>query len=83
MILEPLQLVGEGNFNLNVIKNVEVTQSFLGLDENFRGCQDKETFVDCTTRQYIDTLIKTCNCLPFNLRITDNEVSSFFDFFFF
>ena len=75
MILEPLQLVGEGNFNLNVIKNVEVTDSFLGLDESLRGCQDRETFVDCTTRQYIETLITICDCLPFNLRITNDEVS--------
>ena len=60
-------------YDLNVIKEISVTDSFLSLDDNIRGCQ-KESFDDCTTRKYKKTVLETCKCLPFKLRLTE-EVS--------
>ena len=37
--LEPLTLFGEGEYNLNVVKEIKVTESYLGLDENVRECK--------------------------------------------
>ena len=38
----------DNEYNLNVIKEIKVTDSFLTLDEQSRGCQNKETYqVDC------------------------------------
>ena len=50
MSLEPVLLQGEGEYNLNVIKDVKVTESFLTLSEEDRGCQNSENIDDCTTR---------------------------------
>ena len=61
----------ENECNLNVIKEITATSSFLSLDRNVRKCQDDETFDDCVTRKYIDDLIRQCNCLPLNLRLTE------------
>ena len=69
--VEPVELSGEGEYNLNVLKEIEVTPYFLGLDQTTRFCQNEEMFESCTTRQYIDTLLEQCGCLPFNIRMSD------------
>ena len=66
--LESVVLVGEGEYNLNVVKEIEVTDSYMGLDQDVRGCQIKEPYDDCTTKIYMDTTIGKCGCLPFNIR---------------
>ena len=58
-------------YNLNVIKEITATSSFLSMDRNVRKCQDDKTFDDCVTIKYIDNLIKKCNCLPLDLRLTE------------
>ena len=37
--------------NLNVIKEIKVTDSFLSMEKDIRGCQE-ESFDDCTTIKY-------------------------------
>ena len=64
----------EKKYFLNVIKEISVTESFLTLDENTRGCQE-ESFDDCTTKKYINALINKCKCLPFQIRLTQKVVS--------
>ena len=64
---EPVVLIGEGEYNINVIKEIQATESFLELDEDIRKCQTKEPLSNCTTRQYIDTIVRKCGCLPFNI----------------
>ena len=68
-----MKLTLDKMYYMNVIKEITVTDSILSLDENIIGCQG-ETFDECTTRKYLDTLINNCQCLPFQLRIND-EVS--------
>ena len=72
LILEPIQLVGEGNYNLNELKMIEVTDSYLGLSQDTRGCQNEEPQDRCTTRVHRETLLTQCGCLPFNMRLSDN-----------
>ena len=71
-IAEPVKLTGEGNYNLNVLKEIDVTDSHLGLDQDIRGCQNEEPQDHCRTRVHRDTLLKQCGCLPFNMRLSDN-----------
>ena len=71
---EPVILIGEGEYNLNVLNEIKVTDSYLGLDSDIIRCQNKEYLHNCTTRQYINTLLGQCGCLPFNIRRSD-EVS--------
>ena len=61
----------ENEYNLNVIKEITATSSFLSMERNVRKCRDDETFDECATSKFIDDLIKKCNCLPLNLRITE------------
>ena len=76
-LAEPLKLQGEGEYNLDVVKEVKVTDSFLSMDEEDRGCQNKEDYQDCTTRHYIDQVKKTCKCLPLYLKIVDKVIIIF------
>ena len=71
MLSDPVVLSGTGEYNLNVLKEIEVTDSFLSLDKKERGCQNEETYANCTTRLYIDAMINKCGCLP--LAISLNE----------
>ena len=68
-IVEEVKLIGEGEYNLNDLKEIRVTESYLGLDQEDRGCQNEEPLINCTTRKYNDTLLGECGCLPFNIRI--------------
>ena len=68
--VDTLQLALEYEYNLNVIKEIAVTESFLTLDGSVIGCQNVETYDDCETRNYIETFKKNCKCLPLNVRIS-------------
>lgn len=74
-ILEPLELSLEKKYYLNVIKEITVTDSFLSMNKDIKGCQE-ESFNDCTTRIYKNTLMNECQCLPFQLGLL-KEVSKY------
>ena len=74
--LEPLMLIGEGQYNLNALTESKATNSFLGLTEEDRKCQNVEPLFNCTTRQYMDTLMQECGCIPFNIRLSDEVKKS-------
>ena len=71
---DPVTLPGKGQFNLNILKEISGTDSYLGLDQDVRGCQNDEPYDNCTTRQYIQAIRDTCGCLPFPVKISENEV---------
>ena len=64
---DPVTFSGEGQYNLDSLKMIDVTESFLGLDENVIKCQDKVFFDNCTTKYYIETIKKECKCLPVSI----------------
>ena len=66
-------MVGEGEYNLDDFRRIDVTDSYLSLDPEFRGCQNEEPLHNCTTRAYKTRLLEECGCLPLNLG-TSNEV---------
>ena len=70
---EPAILIGDGEYNINNIKKIQVTDEYLGLDKDVRKCQNEEPFYNCTTRLYLHTVLGTCGCLPLSIRIS-NEV---------
>ena len=72
-ISEPLKLKSvEAEYNMDTLKEIRVTNSYLGLDQNVRGCQNDEPLFNCTTRHLIENMVKQCNCLPFNLKLAHN-----------
>merc|ERR1712223_672387 len=64
--IEPIKLIGEGKYNLNAVKEIQVTESYLGMDEDIRGCQNQLSMENCTTNQYLETCQNQCGCIPFN-----------------
>ena len=70
-----LEIVGEGEYNLNVVDEVRVTDSFLGLHKDVRDCQTKELLIDCKTQEYKSKVLEYCHCLPLKLK-TSVDVST-------
>ena len=64
--LDSLKLTGEFEFALKIFKEISVTESFLGLSDDDRGCQSVEIQKNCTLQRYVQTKTK-CKCLPLNL----------------
>ena len=71
-------MTGEGEYNLNIIKEEEVTEPFLGIDQAVRGCQNEEHYDECTTRHYIKNMREKCGCLPLSIALTDQVSALFF-----
>ena len=75
-IIEPVELPGEGRYNLNDMKEIIVTDSYLELDQTDRACQNKESLHSCTTRLYSAAFIAQCGCVPFNITPTETPLCS-------
>ena len=52
-------------YNLNVIKDIKATEDF--LDRKDKGCSSVESYENCTTREYLDKVLKSCGCLPLSM----------------
>ena len=74
----PVQLVGEFQFNLQSLKEMSVTESFLELDNTIRECQNVETFNDCETRLFIEKMLQECGCLPLS-HILSEQVYKYYN----
>ena len=70
-IAETIKLIGEGEYNLDVLKEISVTDDYLGLDPAIRGCQNEEPIDNCTTRKYHNTILGDCGCLPVRMRLSN------------
>ena len=67
MFSEPVKLIGEGRFNLNVMKSIKVTDSYLDMDNDMKDCQNGEDLDICTTRQHTEAFVAKCGCIPFRI----------------
>ena len=63
----PILLHGEGRYDLTDIKEIQVTESFLALEEKTKKCQTGQSHSDCLTEQYRAALLASCGCAPANL----------------
>ena len=64
----PLVLEEEGFYALTDLKDVRVTEEFLGLGQEVTRCQTKEARADCETRRYQEQVLASCHCAPLYLR---------------
>ena len=67
MYQEPIKMIGEGEYNLDTLKEIKVTDSYLGLDQHIKECQNEEAFYACTTRNFKESALEKCGCLPLSL----------------
>ena len=64
----PERFYGSGSIRIKGVKQIHVTNDYLDLDSQSRGCQNENTYEDCVTELYLDLLSEECKCLPFNLQ---------------
>ena len=64
-------MIGEGNYNLNILEEIKATDSYIELDQAVTGCQTKEIYQSCITRKYIEKLEETCHCLPLSMTLNE------------
>ena len=67
-VTEPLSLAGEGTYALSAVKEIDVTEAFLGLEEKTKLCQSEETSEDCWMKIYFKEGLVKCKCTPYSLR---------------
>ena len=53
---------------MNNVKEIEVTDDFLTLDQTIINCQNDESLEDCQTRKYVNEFVEQCKCFPFAIR---------------
>ena len=66
-----MRLFGEGQYNFLSLKEISVTESFMGLDTDTIKCQNFESYNDCKTSLYLRNMRKECGCLPLSLRLSE------------
>ena len=71
MLVDPVGLFGEGQYNLHSMKEVSVTESFLGLNQDSRQCQNIENYDTCNTRLHLENLRQKCGCLPLSIKMSE------------
>ena len=79
-ITDPLKLPTGREYNLNNVKELKITDEFLTLDKQIIGCQNTESIEECKTREYIDTLMKKCKCLPYSIMMENSKMVFLFAF---
>ena len=65
-----MTLPGEGQFNLSILKEIAVTDSFLGLDSDVIKCKRyyiEDSHDSCMTRYIWEQMRQNCKCLPFGI----------------
>ena len=67
----------EGEYKLDVLKEIMVTGEYLKLRQDVRECQTEEPLQNCTTRRYLESILGECGCLPLNMRLSNNKVCFF------
>ena len=75
-IIEPVELQGEGRYNLNDMKEIMVTDSYLDLDQTVRACQNKESLHSCSTRLHTAAFLAQCGCVPLNMTHAETPLCS-------
>lgn len=53
---------------------INVTNSFLTLDQEARGCQGDTAKDDCLTREYLKMLKDKCGCLPLDKALSNDSI---------
>ena len=74
LTLEPLTFNGEGNYALSNVLEFEVTDGFINLGEEVTKCQNRESYEECSTREFLKLAWEKCACTPFSLSHLNDTV---------
>ena len=65
-------------YNLNVVKDIKVTDDFMKFEE--KGCGE-ETYENCTTRTFLEKIADKCGCLSFSINFNNSKATDIFEIF--
>ena len=71
LLTDPVEIFEEGQSNFLSLKEIVVTDSFMGLDIEAKNCQNVEAYDDCKSQSHTQNLRQKCGCLPISLRISE------------
>ena len=74
LTLEPLTFNGERNYALSNVLEFEVTDGFINLGEEVTKCQNRESYEECSTREFLKLAWEKCACTPFSLSHLNDTV---------
>ena len=63
-----MELYGEGNYEIENVKEITITDDFASMNEQTRGCQTESNMEDCVTQKLITNMRNSCKCLPYNMQ---------------
>ena len=66
-----MEIFEEGQYNFLSLKEIVITDSFMGLNRETKNCQNVEAYEDCKTQSHIQNLRQECGCLPLALRLSE------------
>ena len=69
-----MKILEEGEYNLNNLKEISVTDSFMELNRDIRNCQNIKSNEHCKEKFYVENLMQECGCLPLSLRLTEKVI---------
>ena len=64
----PIVLEGEGHYALTAVKDIRVTEEFVGLGQGITHCQTEDFRADCVTRKLREKILQSCQCSPAYMR---------------
>ena len=64
----PIILEGEGHYALAAVKDIRVTEEFVGLGQGITHCQTEDFRADCVTRKLREKILQSCQCSPDYMR---------------
>ena len=64
----PIVLEGEGHYALAAVKDIRVTDEFVGLGQGITHCQTEDFRADCVTRKLREKILQSCQCSPAYMR---------------
>ena len=59
---------------MTLAREIKVTQDYWDLNEDSRKCRYEETFEECTTKAYLYAVQEQCNCVPYSVKSSQNQV---------
>ena len=61
------------------MKEIVVTASYLGINQDIKNCQNEEPLLNCTTKKYYDAYLNSCGCIPISIRLTGKVFTTWYD----
>ena len=71
-------MYGSGIYRVSAVKEIDGTEEYLDKATKNGECQQKGSYEDCLSKDYLTQGMGQCNCIPYKLRNYAKEVNETF-----